>query len=119
MNTATEAPAPPGTKPAQNPRPDSDSEPSHQPPYAVILHNDHVNTALFVVETLQRVFGFSLEKAFELMQEAHYTGRSLIWSGMKEHAELKADQVRSRGADPTRRASGARPLRVSIEPLPQ
>ncbi|MCA9257490.1 MAG: ATP-dependent Clp protease adaptor ClpS [Phycisphaerales bacterium] len=91
-------------------------KPKRQPPYAVILYNDNVNSFEFVIETIQKVFGFQTGKAIELMLEAHHTGRSLLWSGMKEHAEFKADQVRSCGSDPDMTHLGARPLRVSIEP---
>ncbi|MFI4875409.1 MAG: ATP-dependent Clp protease adaptor ClpS [Blastopirellula sp. JB062] len=90
-----------------------------QPPYVVILRNDDLNTFDFVIETLRKVFGYELEKCVKLALAAHNHGQSAIWSGPLEVAELKADQVRSRGADPQMKSRGARPLRVSVEPLPQ
>ena len=52
------------------------------------------------------------------MMEAHRSGRAIIWSGVLEVAELKADQIRSCGADPVMKFFGARPLRVSVDQLP-
>lgn len=89
-----------------------------QPPYAVILHNDDVNTMPFVVFVLQKVFGYTVEKCAELMFEAHETGRAVVWVGSLEVAELKADQIHSCGSDPTRRDAGAQPLGVTVEPMP-
>lgn len=87
-----------------------------QPPYAVVLHNDDVNGFDFVVESLQKVFGYSSPRAYQLTLTAHALGRSIVWSGLREHAELKAEQLVSCGPDPTMRARGALPLRVTVEP---
>jgi len=85
-----------------------------QPPYAVILHNDDRSTAGYVVLVLRKVFGYSIEKCTELMTEAHEKGRSVVWIGSLEVAELKADQIHSCGSDPA--AKNADPLRVTVEP---
>lgn len=87
------------------------------PPFAVILHNDDFNTFDFVIAVLQKVFHYPLEKCVAMMLEAHHTGRSIVWSGSKELAELKAEQIRSCGADPEAISRGALPLQVSIEAL--
>jgi ATP-dependent Clp protease adaptor protein ClpS len=87
-----------------------------QPPYAVILHNDDLNTMDWVIIVLMKVFGYAIEKCFQLMLEAHETGRSVVWIGPLEVAELKADQIHSCGPDPTRLEAGAEPLRVTVEP---
>jgi len=100
--------------------PDTDTENEtktrRQPPYAVILHNDDINTMDFVIEVLRKVFGYPVEKCFELTLEAHEKGRSVVWLGALEIAELKADQIRSCGPDPDQKAKGAQPLGVSVEP---
>ena len=100
------------------PSPSRATRPSKQPPYAVILHNDPINGFDHVIVTLQKVFGFGKTKAIRLTLEAHATGRSCVWSGTKELAELKAEQVRACGPDPIMAEEGAQPLRVSIEPQP-
>ena len=96
-----------------------ENKPRRQPPYGVILHNDDINTFEFVIETLRKVFGYELEKCFFLTEEAHVRGRSLLWSGTLEGAELKREQVISRGADPVMKSQGALPLRVTLEEMPQ
>ncbi len=51
--------------------------------------------------------------------KAHLSGHSIVWTGSMEVAELKADQIRSCGPDPKRVTRGAKPLGVTIEPLPE
>lgn len=102
----------------QRPDTDTDTRPKRQPPYAVVLHNDPVNGFDYVVGVLKQVFGYSTRKAFWLTMKTHCSGRSVVWSGTLELAELKADQVRSCGPDPNMVASGACTLGVSVEPLP-
>ena len=89
-----------------------------QPPYAVILHNDPVNGFDFVIESLQRVFGYGKPKAFRLTLTAHFRGRSAVWVGALEVAEFKAERLQACGPDPRQTSAGALPLRVSIEPVP-
>lgn len=108
-------PAPAQTRPAER---TGDREPKQQPPHAVVLHNDERNGMDHVVLVLHKVFGYGEAKAVTLMLEAHTTGRAVIWSGMKEHAELKAEQVQSCGPDPLMADQGAGRLRVTVEELP-
>jgi ATP-dependent Clp protease adaptor protein ClpS len=67
---------------------------------------------------LRKVFGYEVPKCVALMLEAHEKGRSVIWVGTMEVAELKADQVHSCGPDPAAAPKGAQPLAVSVEPAP-
>ena len=94
---------------------DTETRTQRQPPYAVILHNDDDNGMEFVVAVLQKVFKYEVEKCILHMMEAHETGRSVVWVGSLEVAELKADQIHSCGGDPLAKKK-AEPLRVSIEP---
>ena len=87
-----------------------------QPPYAVILHNDDLNSIEFVVSVLNKVFGYSIPKCAELTMEAHHKGKAVVWVGAMEVAELKADQITSYGPDPVAQDRGAEPLLVSVEP---
>ena len=103
-------------QPQTLPREETDTRTKRQPPYAVVLHNDDVNTMDFVIAVLRVLFGYAVERCVELMLEAHEKGRSVVWVGPLEVAELKADQVRSCGPDPTRRDDGAQPLGVTVEP---
>jgi ATP-dependent Clp protease adaptor protein ClpS len=104
------------TFPKSRPAEESETQTRRQPPYAVILHNDDHNGADYVVNVLRKVFGYTVEKSEELMMEAHKTGRSAVWVGAMEVAELKADQIHSCGPDPRAKASGAEALHVTVEP---
>ena len=46
------------------------------------------------------------------------TGRAIVWSGTKEVAELKRDQIREYGPDVYASVKVTFPLGVVIEPLP-
>ena len=89
-----------------------------QPHYVVIIENDDRHTFQYVVEVLQRVCGHSEQRAFHLTLEAHNTGRAVVWTGAREVAELKRDQIRGYGTDDYARKPVTFPLGVYIEPLP-
>ena len=57
-------------------------------PWNVIVHDDPVTLMGYVTLTLQRVFGYAHEKAHGLMMEVHTTGRSVVWTGERERAEV-------------------------------
>jgi ATP-dependent Clp protease adaptor protein ClpS len=97
--------------------PDERTRTRRQPPYAVVLHNDDLNGFDFVVGVLRKVLRYARRKAYLLTLNAHLKGRSVVWTGALEVAELKADQIRSCGPDPDQKPRGARPLRVSLEPI--
>jgi ATP-dependent Clp protease adaptor protein ClpS len=88
------------------------------PPYHVILENDDHHSMDFVVDVLLKVLGCTMQHALLLMLEAHTTGRAVIWTGSKEGAELKVEQVRTyheiRGPDGIKLG----PLNCNIEPAP-
>jgi len=65
------------------------------PPYHVILLNDEFHSMPFVVTVLQKVFGYDEQQACLLMLEAHHKQRAIVWSGSKEAAEFKQEQVRT------------------------
>jgi ATP-dependent Clp protease adaptor protein ClpS len=108
----TTIPATPKQKPSPSTRP------KLLPPHAVVLHNDSVNGFDYVVGVLRRVFHYGGGKAFWLTLRAHCAGRSIIWSGSLEVAELKSDQVRACGPDPRKIRCGGVPLKTSVEALP-
>src|SRR4051812_27909315 len=62
-------------------------------PWQVVVHNDPVNLMSYVTMVFQKVFGFTREKAEEHMLEVHRQGRSIVWSGMRERAELYVQQL--------------------------
>jgi ATP-dependent Clp protease adaptor protein ClpS len=62
-------------------------------PWNVVVHNDPVNLMSYVTMVFQRVFGYAREKAEKHMLEVHHNGRSILWSGVREHAELYVQQL--------------------------
>jgi ATP-dependent Clp protease adaptor protein ClpS len=97
---------------------DDKKKPKKQPPYAVIVHDDDFHTYEYVIEVLQKVCGHDLQKAFLLTQAVDLTGRAVVWTGMKEVAELKRDQIRGFGPDFYAQQTVKFPLAVTIEPMP-
>lgn len=62
-------------------------------PWNVVVHNDPVNLMSYVTMVFQKVFGYPKEKAEMHMLEVHRKGRSILWSGMRERAELFVQQL--------------------------
>ena len=62
-------------------------------PWQVVVHNDPVNLMSYVTMVFQKVFGFPKEKAEMHMLEVHRQGRSIVWSGVRERAELFVQQL--------------------------
>jgi ATP-dependent Clp protease adaptor protein ClpS len=87
------------------------------PPYNVILENDDYHSFEFVVEVLQKALGCNEQRALLLTHEAHTRGRAVVWTGSREVAELKAEQICSFHEV---RSDGTKfgPLGCYIEPAP-
>ena len=62
-------------------------------PWQVVVHNDPVNLMTYVTMVFQKVFGLTREKAERHMLEVHQQGRSVLWSGVRERAELYVQQL--------------------------
>jgi ATP-dependent Clp protease adaptor protein ClpS len=66
----------------------SDTVNSLDRPWIVLVWNDPVNLMSYVTYVFQKLFGFSLEKATELMLDVHEKGRAVVASGTREEAEM-------------------------------
>lgn len=62
-------------------------------PWNVIVFDDPVNLMEYVARIIVRIFGYSREKAEELMMEVHKNGKSTVWSGGREKAEMYVQQL--------------------------
>src|SRR5438876_11666533 len=62
-------------------------------PWQVVVHNDPVNLMSYVTMAFQKVFGYPKQKAEMHMLEVHRNGRSNLWSGLRERAELFVQQL--------------------------
>jgi ATP-dependent Clp protease adaptor protein ClpS len=62
-------------------------------PWKVIVHDDPVNLMGYVTWVFMKIFGYDEKKAHTLMREVHEQGRSVVWSGQRERAELYVQQL--------------------------
>ena len=58
------------------------------PPWNVIVHDDPVTLMSYVTRVFVKVFQYSEPKARRLMLEVHNSGRSVVWTGERERAEV-------------------------------
>jgi len=77
----------------------SQNNPKRQPPYHVILWNDDDHTYEYVIAMLMELFGYPIEKGFQLAKEVDTQGRVIVLTTTREHAELKRDQIHAYGKD--------------------
>jgi ATP-dependent Clp protease adaptor protein ClpS len=88
-----------------------------QPPYNVVLLNDDDHSYQYVIAMLQQIFGYPPEKGFQMAKEVDTTGRVILLTTTREHAELKQDQIHAFGPDPgIPRCQGS--MSAIIEPAP-
>ncbi len=87
-----------------------------QPPYNVILLNDDDHTYEYVIGMLQQLFGYPREKGYQLAREVDTTGRVVVLTTTREHAELKRDQIHAFGPDPLSSKNCAGSMSSVIEP---
>jgi ATP-dependent Clp protease adaptor protein ClpS len=64
-------------------------------PWNVLIYDDPVNLMGFVTLVIQRVFGYTKEHATGLMLEVHRQGKSVVWTGGREKAELYVQQLQA------------------------
>jgi len=90
-----------------------DSSVEEDRPWVVIVWNDPINLMSYVTFVLQKLFGYSLEKATELMLqklfgyslekatelmlEVHHEGRSAVANGSREQAEMHVFRLHEHG----------------------
>lgn len=67
--------------------------------YHVILLNDDDHTYDYVVEMLEKLFGFSEAKAFAHAVEVDTKGTTILITCELSKAELKRDQIHAYGPD--------------------
>ena len=78
---------------------DERSEQSHH--WLVVVWDDPVNLMTYVTLVLRRVFGYSRERAEELMLRVHNEGRAVVAEEPREQAELHVAQLHGYGLQAT------------------
>jgi ATP-dependent Clp protease adaptor protein ClpS len=89
-----------------------------QPPYNVVLLNDDDHTYQYVIVMLMELFGYPMEKGYQMAEEVDKTGRVIVLTTTKEHAELKQDQIHAYGPDPWTSKECKGSMTAIIEPAP-
>lgn len=84
-------------QPAQVQEPDLADETKSDRPWIVIVWNDPINLMSYVTFVFQKLFGYSLEKATELMLDVHHKGRAVVSSGSRERAEFDVYRLHEHG----------------------
>jgi ATP-dependent Clp protease adaptor protein ClpS len=100
------------------PKPKHEEKVRLLPPYHVILLNDDDHSFDFVINVLRKVFGFELERAVQFTIEAHSKGRAIVWTGPKEVAEFRVEQVQTHHEVRDRDGAKLGPVDCIIEPAP-
>ena len=88
-----------------------------QPPYNVILWDDNDHTFTYVIRMLGELFAHEKPRAKLMADEVHTTGRVIVLTTTREHAELKRDQIHAYGKDPGIPACQGS-MYATIEPAP-
>jgi ATP-dependent Clp protease adaptor protein ClpS len=84
-------------QPAEVDDPVVDDDPTADRPWVVIVWNDPINLMSYVTMVLQKLFGYSLEKATSLMLDVHHKGRAVVSNGTREKAELDVFRLHEHG----------------------
>ncbi|WP_375339564.1 ATP-dependent Clp protease adapter ClpS [Microbacterium rhizophilus] len=75
-------------------------------PWQTVVWNDPVNLMSYVVRVFREYFGYSLDRATELMLAVHNDGHAIVAEGAREQMELHAQAMHDYGLWATvRRAS--------------
>ena len=105
------------TVPTRKTKEEQEEKTKRQPPYNVVLLDDDDHSYAYVIAMLQQLFGYTKEKGYQIAKEVDTTGRVIVLTTTKEHAELKQEQIHAFGPDPLiPRCKGS--MSAVIEPAP-
>jgi ATP-dependent Clp protease adaptor protein ClpS len=66
-------------------------------PWVVIVWNDPINLMSYVTFVLQKLVGYSRDKATKLMLQVHHEGRAVVSNGPREQAEMDVFRLHEHG----------------------
>jgi ATP-dependent Clp protease adaptor protein ClpS len=70
-------------------------------PWNVVVWNDPVTPMSVVVVIFKRIFGYSNNKATQLMLTVHHEGRAIVWSGQRDRAQAYCVKLQVAGLQST------------------
>jgi ATP-dependent Clp protease adaptor protein ClpS len=83
--------------PVEVKEPEIDEVVTPDTPWVVIVWNDPVNLMSYVTFVLQKLFGYSRDKATKLMLDVHHKGKAVVSNGPREKAELDVFRLHEHG----------------------
>lgn len=83
--------------PVEVDQPTGDTELEPDLPWVVLVWNDPINLMSYVTFVLQKLFGYSLEKATAMMLDVHHKGRAVVANGTREKCELDVFRLHEHG----------------------
>ncbi|MFF5626484.1 ATP-dependent Clp protease adapter ClpS [Microbacterium sp. NPDC012755] len=85
--------------PAASPELDEQLDLSAAPmePWQVVVWNDPVNLMSYVVRVFRTYFGYSLDRATQLMLAVHHDGHAIVATGPRETMEVHAQALHDFG----------------------
>ena len=83
------------TAPAEVERPDTEEVVDR--PWVTIVWNDPVNLMSYVTHVLMELFGYSRDKATELMLQVHHEGKAVVSNGSREQMEADVARCHAKG----------------------
>lgn len=85
------------------------------PPYNLILVNSDDHSFPYVIEMLQKIFGWDEAKCNELTEEVDQQGRAILVTSNKEYVEFKQMQIHNYGPDPrVRHCKGSMSAEIEV-----
>jgi ATP-dependent Clp protease adaptor protein ClpS len=95
--TATSTPT--EVRPSETPK--TDERATTDRLWLVVVWNDPINLMTYVTFVLQKLFGYSKEKATKLMLDVHQRGRAVVATGTREEAERDVARLHHYGLSAT------------------
>ncbi len=83
------------TAPAELDLPDVDQQIDR--PWVSIVWNDPINLMSYVTFVLMELFGYSRDKATQLMLAVHHEGRAVVSNGTREQMEADVARLHAKG----------------------
>jgi ATP-dependent Clp protease adaptor protein ClpS len=66
-------------------------------PWLTVVWNDPVNLMSYVTYVFQKLFGYSKDRATQLMLDVHHKGKAVVSSGSKEKVEGDVAKLHAAG----------------------
>ncbi len=85
------------TAPVEVDRPVGGEDVRRDVPWVVVVWNDPINLMSYVVYVLQKLFGYSREKATKLMLDVHHKGKAAVSHGSREKCEFDVSRLHAHG----------------------